>query len=220
MKEILLNVRMVCEKLPRAFVDVVAALCDGKRDDARGRRSHLFDGCFAVLRRPEIAGHRADDASGLLRRAALDHGVEKVLPAQHIPHAEVALKNADAGLAPAFGVGKREQIVQVDRLVCAMEAAYPQVNRMIQQIAAVVSGCAHLAVETGQRPFVQWNTGHFFRHFFAPRTIADLSVTWRVVETEGSAEAPAQSSQRRAGRMGQARSLPARRGECGFHRLP
>ena len=144
MLEVVADVGVAGLELAGGVVDVVAALGDGEREDAGGGGGHALEDGFAVFGGEEIVDERADDARGLSGGGALDEGVEEVLGAEGVAHTGVDGEDADAALAPARLVGEGEEIVEIEGLVGAVEAADAEVDGVLFKSGAVVPGNLYL----------------------------------------------------------------------------
>src|ERR1039458_4046144 len=138
MLQIVLNIRMFRSELACPFIDEIASLCNGKRNDLGLSRCHLFNCPLPLFGRVDVVHNGADYTSRLLLRASLDDGVKEVLPLEGIAHAVIALQHTHAALTPSLGAVECEQVVQISGLVSTMESANPDVNGVLTQFAAII----------------------------------------------------------------------------------
>ena len=94
------DVRVLRVEFARALVDVVAALGDGQRDDARAGVGQFFQHGLWRVGRIQILADAANDACGIAGRAALDHCVQAVLRLHGVAHGRVGRQQAHAAIAP------------------------------------------------------------------------------------------------------------------------
>jgi hypothetical protein len=113
-------------ELARGGVDVIAAAGYGHRHQPRVRPRQDPQHRLGILRGHQAAAHGADDAGALTAWSALEHGVQAVLRRQRRPHAAAAQPHPDD--APVDGRAPLGEVVEVDRLVRAVEAADADVH--------------------------------------------------------------------------------------------
>ena len=110
-------------------LDVVAALGDGQRDDAGGRCGQQLDHRLGVVGRISVVDDRPDHprvsgAVGILQ----DQGVQPVLGVEDVLHLAIGRHDADPADAPLACDALLQQLVDVHRLMSAMEAADPEMH--------------------------------------------------------------------------------------------
>src|SRR5665648_1065003 len=192
-------------ELAERGVEAVPPLRERQRDDAYGRSGQPRDDQLGVVRSEEVVHDRPDHprVPGPVR--VLDHdGVQVVLGAQGVGHRAVLRQHADAADGPVVRDSLRHQVVEVDRLVGAVEAAHPDVHDSRRQAGSVVPGhtdvtqlaqvglgevdrvlAAHLGLLFGQR-IATGLTGAPL----APTTFSGAAV-WRKVHRLSAAHAAA-----------------------------
>jgi hypothetical protein len=106
--------------------DPVAVARDRQRDQARARIGQRRQHRAALLGREQVAAQRADDARAVAVRAARDHRVEPVLRGQVA--AELRAVQPDSDQAPGAGHALLRELVEVHRLVRAVERADADVH--------------------------------------------------------------------------------------------
>ena len=132
---------------PRGRVDEVAALGDGQRDDADRRIGQPFDDGSGIAGHQEV-DHDAGDARAHVAAVLLDHGGQPVLLLELVAADLLAVEHAGPDDRPVMVVAGVEQIVEIDRLMRAMEIADAEMHD-----AAVQRRCGRNAA---RRP---WRAG-------------------------------------------------------------
>ncbi len=122
----------------RGLVHRIAALGDGERDDAGLRPCHPLHERFDVRAGQDVVDDRADDTDVRAPLVPGDQGVEAVLRVQRIRHGRVAGEDARSGDRPV-GDALPKEVVEVDGLVSAMEAADTDVDDASTEGAPVVA---------------------------------------------------------------------------------
>jgi hypothetical protein len=102
-------------------VEQVAVGGDGEGDQTGARVAQPVEDGRGVVGGVEVVDHHADDAGALTVGTALDDGVEVVLRGECV--LQVPLPQADADDAPPGGDAPLGELVEVDELVGAGEAA-------------------------------------------------------------------------------------------------
>jgi hypothetical protein len=136
--------------------DGIAAAGDGEGDEPGAFVGQDGQDGFGVVGGVEVADHRPDDPRGVAAIAAFDHREEAVLWDEGVAHGGGA--QADADLAPS-GLAGPGQIIEVHRLVRAMESTHTEVHHGGCQRPAVVIRHADPVAEGGNRPAVEVNGG-------------------------------------------------------------
>ncbi len=116
------DVGMPGVELARRRIDEIAALGDGQRDDADRRIGKSFDDGGGLAGRQEV-DHHAGDVRLPVARILLDHRGQPVLLLQLLAACLLALEHAGADDRPVMSVARVEQIVEIDRLMRAVEIA-------------------------------------------------------------------------------------------------
>ena len=70
--------------------------------------------------------------------ALLDDGEKAILRLQRISHARIARQHPETALSPPRLTAKGKQVIEVDRLMCAVEGTYADVDRVLCQLRTVV----------------------------------------------------------------------------------
>ncbi|CAM3697551.1 hypothetical protein TSOC111612_09585 [Tsukamurella ocularis] len=144
--QIVPDVRVLGVELAGGRGEVVAAFRDGEGDDAGLRRREPLDHGLGIVGAVQVVDDRPDDG-GLHGPVGMLEGerVEPALRDEGVAHRRVGGPQPDAADAPARRVrAGREQPVDVDGLVGAMEAADAEVDDPGPHRGAVVvrHGCA------------------------------------------------------------------------------
>ena len=122
--DVCLNLRVARVEGAGGGIDEIAALGDGQRDDADRRIGHrLEDRGLTVLDGNET-GHRADHPGAVAARVHFHHGIEAVLLHQRGALLGVVFHHTRAEDAPVVRTAKRDQIVEIDGLMGAVEVAH------------------------------------------------------------------------------------------------
>ena len=116
------DVGMSRVEFPGRRVDEIAAFGDGQRHDADRRICKLLDDISRVARRQKI-DHHAGDARLPVPGILLDDGRQPVLLLKLRAARFFAIEYARADDRPVMPFARIEQIVEIDRLVRAMEIA-------------------------------------------------------------------------------------------------
>ena len=175
------DVRVVGVELAGGRREVVTALGDCQGHDAHGRVGELLENGLRIVGGIEVLDDRADHRR-LHRTVGMleGQGVQTVLWHKRIPHPRVGGPHADTADSPRR-IG-REQLVDVEGLVRAMEAADPEVHDARGDRRAVVARCRHVTQRT-QGVGVEWESvgegahERSFRVDSGPPRVAHLE-TW------------------------------------------
>jgi hypothetical protein len=158
------NRRMSGIEFPRRWVDEITALGDGQRDDADRRVCQPADDGGAVAGDQEI-DHRAGHPRLHVAVVLLDHRGQKILAREFFAPRPLALENPRPDQRPIAVDAGVEQIVEIDRLVRAMEIADAEMQDSGGEVAAAVFWRGDAWGEMGQGGEGEFR-GHFTRLFF------------------------------------------------------
>ncbi|OIQ70133.1 hypothetical protein GALL_482580 [mine drainage metagenome] len=121
-------------------VDIIAALGHGQRDDADRRVGHGGDEGGVVGLHLDKTDHRAGDARAVIAGVQLDHGGEVVLRRKRRAHLGIAFAHTGANQRPVVAKARVEQVVQIDRLMGAVEGAGSEMDDTDADGCAVIGG--------------------------------------------------------------------------------
>ena len=131
--------RVVVVEVTSDVMEVIAALGDRQRHDARRGGSHQLDDALGIVRCVQVVDDGADDVSVVLAvRVLHDQRVQAVLRLERVAHAHVARHHADAADAPVHRQPGVHQTVHVHRLMRAVETAGAEVDDAHRDLGAVV----------------------------------------------------------------------------------
>ena len=139
-------------------VDEIAALGDGHRDDADPRVGELVDDGLRVAGRQEV-DHHAGDARLPVAGVLLDHGGQPVLRLEPGAAGLLALEHTGADQRPVMPLARVEQVVEIDRLVRAVEIADAEMHDARFQRSAVIGWPADSVGQVEER-FERQGYGH------------------------------------------------------------
>ena len=134
----------------RCRIDEIAALGDGQRDDADRRIGKLRDDGAGIARHQEV-DHDAGHARLHVAAVLLDHGGQPVLLLELLAADLLAVEHAGADQRPVMVAAGVEEVVEIDRLMRAMEIADAEMQDAGAQGAALVGGRGHVAGKFAKR---------------------------------------------------------------------
>jgi len=132
------KVGVVGLELVCVFVVEVAALCDGHGDDLGVGVSHLGDDLLGVVRSENVLCDAANDVCAVAFGATLEACVKVVLGSEDVTHGGVPLGHTDTADRPVAQLVLREDTLNVDRQVGAVESTNTDVDDTVLYILAVV----------------------------------------------------------------------------------
>ena len=123
------------------WIELVALLRHGQRDDMRIRRCQRRQQRFGVLWRDDYLADCADDLRPIRRTVAHQHGVEAVLRGHLVPHGGRTQRCRDDAPAQITGI---ERLFENGRLMRAMKCADAQMDDARPHRRAVIGRTPHI----------------------------------------------------------------------------
>ncbi len=121
-------------------IQEIAAFGDGEADDADIGEGHGRDQIGIVALHGQEIDHGAHTPGAFARWVKLDDGGEAILRLQRLAHPRIAFADTGAEDGPVVALAEREEVVQVDGHMGAVEVAKADVHDTGREARAVI-GC-------------------------------------------------------------------------------